>query len=103
MRRVQLSAVTRAAPEQAATANSRVEGIRLDLSLCAVLAACARKPLADLGADVIKIERLGAGDDTRNWGSAFRPRPMAARIARIGVLPGRQPQQALGYLRHRAA
>jgi len=44
------------------------------LDLSRILAApWAGQVLADLGAEVIKVERPGAGDDTRGWGPPFLP------------------------------
>jgi crotonobetainyl-CoA:carnitine CoA-transferase CaiB-like acyl-CoA transferase len=48
-------------------------GLRV-LELARILAGpWAGQILADLGADVIKVERAGAGDDTRGWGPPFVP------------------------------
>src|SRR5262245_29872822 len=50
-----------------------LNGVRV-LELARLLAGpWAGQILADLGADVIKVERKGTGDDTRAWGPPFVP------------------------------
>jgi len=50
-----------------------LQGIKV-LDLSRILAGpWAGQMLADLGADVIKVERPGMGDDTRSWGPPYMP------------------------------
>jgi glutaryl-CoA transferase len=53
--------------------HSPLNGLRV-LELARILAGpWTGQLLADLGADVVKVERPGSGDDTRSWGPPFVP------------------------------
>jgi crotonobetainyl-CoA:carnitine CoA-transferase CaiB-like acyl-CoA transferase len=58
-------------PRTAGARSGPLSHVRV-LDLSRIMAApWATQVLADLGADVVKVERPGAGDDTRSWGPPF--------------------------------
>ena len=82
------------------TTEKPLAGVKV-LELARILAGpwCGQL-LADLGAEVIKVERPEVGDDTRAWGPPFVVDAKGERLG-LGLLPLLQPRQALAGGRFR--
>jgi hypothetical protein len=64
-------------------------GVRV-LDLSRVLAGpWATQTLGDLGAEVLKIEKPGVGDDTRNWGPPFLTDENGTQVEKQNLGKGR--------------
>ena len=64
-----------------------LSGVRV-LELARILAGpWAGQTLADLGAEVIKVERPGEGDDTRAWGPPFMENKDGGSLSRPTISP----------------
>ena len=72
-------------------------GVRV-LDLSRILAApLTAQLLGDLGAEVIKVERPGSGDDSRSYGPPFLAGEDGKPSRRGRVLPQRQPEQEVDH------
>ena len=68
----------------------------LDLSRVLAGPWCTQN-LADLGAEVIKVERPGGGDETRRWGPPWLKQPDGKDGPELDLLRRYQPREEIGH------